>query len=92
MVQRYVELNARLFLALLAAAADGSFSDATSAECERMLRVLAYIRKDDDEIPDYRPGGFFDDQQEVRAFVAQHAALLSSFKSWRLTHQVPTMW
>jgi hypothetical protein len=92
LVERYVEQNARLFVALLAASGEGAYSDATPTDRERLLRVLAYIRKDDDEIPDYRPGGFFDDQQEVRAFVAQHAALLNSFKSWRLTHQVPAMW
>ena len=92
LVERYVEQNARLFIALLIASADGSFSEADASQRERLIRVLAYIRKDDDEIPDYSQRGFFDDQQEVRTFVAQHGALINSFKSWRLTHQVPKMW
>src|ERR1035441_7234663 len=65
--ERYFEQNCRLIVALLLAAQQNSFTKATPAERERLLRVLAYVRKDDDAIPDYRPGGFIDDQQEVRA-------------------------
>jgi hypothetical protein len=50
------------------------------------------VRKDDDAIADYKPGGFVDDQQEVRAATQQLGPLLTSFKAWRLRHQVPRMW
>jgi len=92
LLQRFVEQNCRLFIALLLAAQDGSFSQGGPAERERLLRVLAYVRRDEDAIPDYRAGGFLDDQQEVRAATAELAPLLRAFKAWRLQHQVPGMW
>jgi hypothetical protein len=88
----YVEHNSRLFLALLLAAQANAFTKATPAERERLLRVLAYVRKDDDAIPDYRPDGFVDDQQEVRAATTELHSLLLDFKLWRLRHQVPDLW
>jgi hypothetical protein len=88
----YVQHNSRLFLALLLAALENSFTKATAADRERLLRVLAYVRKDDDAIPDYRPGGFNDDQQEVRAAAKELNPVLLDFKVWRLRHQVPDMW
>jgi hypothetical protein len=57
-----------------------------------LLRVLAYVRKDDDAIPDFLPGGFWDDQKEVRAAVTELAPLLQAFKAWRLRHAVPARW
>ena len=90
--ERYVEQNCRLIVALLLAAQQNSFTKATPAERERLLRVLAYVRKDDDAIPDYRPGGFIDDQQEVRAAATELNHVLLAFKVWRLRHQVPGMW
>jgi hypothetical protein len=90
--QRFIAQNCRLMIALLRAAHDGAFRQAGHAECERMLRVLAYVRKDDDAIPDYRPDGFTDDQQEVRAVVTELNPLLRSFKNWFLLHQVPVLW
>lgn len=92
LIHRYVEQNSRLFLFLLLAALESSFTESTPAQRERLLRVLAYVRKDDDAIPDYRPGGFLDDQQEVRAAAMELAPLLNAFKIWRLRHQVPAMW
>jgi hypothetical protein len=92
LLHRSVEHNCRLFIALLQAAGEGSFKQATAAEKERLLRVLAYVRKDDDAIPDYKPNGFIDDQREVRAACAALAPLLDAFKSWRLVHQVPALW
>jgi hypothetical protein len=91
LVEQYVEHNSRLFVALLHAAHDGWFR-LTAAERDRLLRVLAYVRKDDDAIPDYRPGGFVDDQRELRATMLEFGHLLQSFKAWRLCHQVPAMW
>jgi hypothetical protein len=90
--ERYVEQNSRLFFALLLAALQGSFIEATPSDRERLLRVLAYVRKDDDAVPDYLPGGFIDDQQEVRAAATELSPLLQAFKVWRLRHQVPGMW
>jgi hypothetical protein len=92
LIHRYVEQNSRLFLVLLLAALESSFTESTLAQRERLLRVLAYVRKDDDAIPDYRSGGFLDDQQEVRAAAMELAPLLHAFKVWRLRHQVPAMW
>jgi hypothetical protein len=92
LTHRFIEQNCRLFAALLVAARDGSFAAASRADCERLLRVLAYVRKDDDAIADYKPGGFMDDQREVRAATTELHPLLQSFKAWRLRHQVPGMW
>jgi hypothetical protein len=92
LAERYVEQNSRLFFALLLAALESAFTEATPTDRERLLRVLAYVRKDDDAIPDYRPDGFTDDQQEVRAATAELGPLLHAFKVWRLRHQVPGMW
>lgn len=89
---RFIEQNCRTMIALLQAASDGSFKEADEQEFERLLRVLAYVRKDDDAIPDYRPDGFADDQQEVRAATTDLSRLLQTFKAWRLRHQVPAMW
>lgn len=90
--EHYIEQNSRLFFALLQAALGSGFTQATPADRERLLQVLAYVRKDDDAIPDYRPGGFTDDQQEVRAATVELSPLLHAFKVWRLRHQVPTLW
>jgi len=89
---RFIEQNCRTMIALLLATHEGAFTGASRAECERLLRVLAYVRKDDDAIPDYRPDGFLDDQQELRAATTELGPLLQSFKVWRLRHQVPDMW
>ena len=89
---RYVEQNSRLFFSLLLASLEGSFIEATPSDRERLLRVLAYVRKDDDAIPDYRPDGFTDDQQEVRSAATELNPVLLDFKVWRLRHQVPGMW
>ena len=89
---RFIEQNCRLFAALLLAAEDNSFRDISEAERERLLRVLAYVRQDDDAIPDYAPEGLTDDQQEVRAVTVELGGLLQAFKAWRLHHQVPGMW
>jgi len=92
LTHRFVARNCRLFVELLLAAQAGSFRDASQPEYERLLRVLAYVRKDDDAIPDYKPGGFVDDQAEVRAALADFQERLKTFKAWRLRQQVPGMW
>jgi hypothetical protein len=92
LVQRSISKHSFDFIALLLAAYHGGFQEAKTADCERLLRVLAYVRKDDDVIPDYRPDGLLDDQQEVRAVTTQLGPLLRSFKAWHLCHQVPALW
>jgi hypothetical protein len=92
LLHRFVEQQCRLFAALLLAAWAGSYHLATPADCRRLLRVLAYVRKDDDAIPDYKTGGFADDLQEVRAASTELAPLLHDFKAWHLCHQVPALW
>jgi hypothetical protein len=92
LVHRYVAKHSADFIGLLLAAQDGMFRKISQTEIERLLRVLAYVRKDDDAIPDYRAEGLMDDQQEVHAAVIELAPLLKAFKAWHLRHQVPTMW
>lgn len=92
LLHQFVEQNARLIIALLVAAYAGAFREANRPSLERLLRVLAYVRKEDDANPDHRPDGFVDDQQEIRAMLSEMGGLLQSFKMWRLRHQVPQMW
>jgi hypothetical protein len=92
LVLRSIEKNCRTIIALLQASQEGSFRKASHEESERLLRVLSYVRKDDDAICDYRPDGFTDDQQEMRAATTKLSPLLQEFKAWRLRHQVPRMW
>lgn len=87
-----LEHHCRWFAALWIAARQGQFRDPNPEQTEKLLRVLAYVRKDDDAIPDYGPGGFTDDQHEVQAAAAELQGLLRAFKQWRLRHQVPAMW
>jgi len=88
----FIEQNCRIFTALLVATEDGSFRGVSRAERDRLLRVLAYVRKDDDAIPDYRPDGYADDQQEMRAAIVELSGSIQAFKAWRLRNQVPAMW
>ena len=88
----YIVQHSRLFMSVLLAAQAGAFAGGSATDRERLLRVLAYVRKDDDAIPDYRPDGFADDLEEVRAAHLALAPLLQEFKHWRLEHQVPRIW
>jgi len=87
-----IERNCRTIIALLQASQEGSFREASPEERARLLRVLAYVRMDDDAISDYRSDGFVDDQQELREATSALNPLLQEFKAWRLRHQVPGMW
>jgi GNAT superfamily N-acetyltransferase len=87
-----LEHNCRWFAALWIAARQGLFRHSTPEQTEKLLRVLAYVRKDEDAIPDYSPGGFTDDQHEVQAVAAELQNLVCAFKQWRLRHQVPALW
>jgi hypothetical protein len=92
LTHHFIKRNCHLFSALLMERANGGFREGGSLECERLLRVLAYVRKDDDAIPDYKPEGFTDDQREIRAASIELDGLIQRFKAWRLRHQVPVMW
>jgi len=85
----FIEQNCRLFAALIVATEAGSFRECNPAERERLLRVLAYVRKDEDAIPDYTPEGFKDDQREMRAARVELSGMIQAFKAWPLRHQVP---
>ncbi len=92
LLERSVARHCGCFVALLQSVQEGAFREATPEACERLLQVLAYVRKDEDAIADYKPGGFKDDQQEVRAATLELGPLLKSFKAWRLRFQVAGMW
>ena len=92
LTHHFIRQHCHLFAALLMAKENGSFCEGGPVECERLLRVLAYVRKEDDAIPDYKPGGFTDDQREIRAASMELADLIQGFKAWRLRHQVPVLW
>jgi hypothetical protein len=87
-----VEQNCRLLISLLIARLEGLFSGGSRADADRLLRVLAYVRKDEDRIPDYRPNGFKDDLEELREAMVDLEPLVDEFKNWRLRHQVPAIW
>ena len=80
------------FLAVLQAAFDGAYRMATPEQIDFMLRVLAYVRKDDDAIHDLQPNGYTDDHQEARIASTRLQPLLLGFKQWRLRHVVPVLW
>lgn len=91
-VKHDVRQKTLLFLALLNAVREGVFRDVPVDCQQRILRVVAYVRKTDDAITDLREGGYLDDLAEVRAAVHDLAGLLQRFKCWRLEHQVPALW
>jgi hypothetical protein len=92
LMHRFIARQSRTFLALLMADGNGSYHQLQPTTRERLLRVLAYVRKDEDAIPDYRRGGFVDDQEEVRLAMAEFAPDIQQFKEWHLCHEVPARW
>jgi hypothetical protein len=61
-------------------------------EGDRLLRMLAYVRKDEDAIPDTWPGGMADDHDLMRLTCAEFREVLDAFKAWHLSRRVPTLW
>ena len=92
LIHQFVEQNSRLLLALVTAVADGEFPGVSDGELEHLLRVLAYVRKDDDLVPDFQTGGYVDDHREIRLALRELEPIIQAFKQWRLRHQVPAMW
>src|SRR4051812_17889568 len=60
----FIEQNCRTMIDVLQAVFTGSFKAISPRELDILLRVLAYVRKDDDASPDYCRDGFIDDQKE----------------------------
>src|SRR5208282_3217777 len=92
LVERYVEQNSRLFFALLLAAAESSFIRATPSDREHLLRVLAYVRKEDDAIPDYLPAGLSDPQQQLPAAATELGPPLQRLIVRSHPHKPPAIW
>lgn len=92
LTEQYVEQNSRLIFELLLAKEQGLFRELNVADRARLLQVLAYVRKDEDVVPDYQRDGYKDDAKEIRAVEADLQHLLKVFKIWRLRHQVPALW
>ena len=90
--ERYLQQNSALFIGLWTAAETGAFVRAQPEEREQLLRMLAYVRKDDDAIPDTWPGGFHDDHDLMRWVCGELRSVLESYKTWHLTHRVPLLW
>jgi hypothetical protein len=88
----YIRQNSLLFLSLLQAVHAGAYPGGSPAQRELLLRVLAYVRKEDDAIADRQPDGFVDDHQEIREICRDLEPLLRHYKLWRLRHQVPALW
>jgi hypothetical protein len=84
LAHRSIAQNCRTIIALLQAANLEGFKGVTGEDCEQLLRVLAYVRKDDDAIPDYRADGFADDHQRS-VTQNQGLALTNQEMSWNET-------
>jgi hypothetical protein len=89
---QFLEKQCRVIIGLIQASLEGSFRTPARAELESLLWVLAYVRKDEDAIPDYHAGGYVDDQEEMRRVTNAIEPLLQEFKAWRLQHKVPALW
>ena len=92
LLHQFIAESCHDFIRLLIASQFGGFGSVTPAIRERLLRVLAYVRKENDAIPDFKPRGLEDDLREVRAATSELGGLLRRFKEWHLQHAVPAMW
>jgi len=92
LLHQFIAESSHDFIRLLMAAQFGEFGPMPAGVRERLLRVLAYVRKENDAVPDFKPGGFEDDLREVRAATSELGGLLQRFKEWHLRHAVPAMW
>jgi hypothetical protein len=86
---RFISEYSNLFLELFRSGCQGDFTQLTASDLEHVLRVLAYVRKEDDAIPDYLASGFFDDRREIGLAVTQLAPSLRKFESYRSMHGQP---
>ncbi len=92
LLERYVAQSCRLLISLVMAQEQGLYNELSPADREQVLRTLAYVRKDEDVIPDYWPDGFRDDAQEIRKLDSNLSGKLQRFKHWHLRNRVPGIW
>jgi hypothetical protein len=88
----YLKRQSELLLAFLLAPEASQYCRLRPDDCQRLLRVLAYVRKDDDAIPDTRPGGFVDDHDLMRMTCTELGQVLDAFKAWHLSRRVAHLW
>lgn len=88
----YLKQQSLLLASLLMSPAAQGFCTLRPGVCERLLRMLAYVRKDDDAIPDTWPGGMADDHDLMRLICTELRDALETFKAWHLSRRVPLMW
>jgi hypothetical protein len=88
----YLKQQSLLLASLLMSPAARGFCSLHPRDCERLLRMLAYVRKDDDAIPDTWPDGMTDDHDLMRLTCTELHEALNTFKSWHLLHRVPLLW
>jgi hypothetical protein len=90
--EHYLKQQSLLLASLLMSPAARSFCALHQRDCERLLRMLAYVRKDDDAIPDVWPDGMVDDHDLMRFTCTELREALNSFKGWHLSRRVPLLW
>jgi hypothetical protein len=88
----YLRRQSELLISLLAAPEAAEFCRLQPDDCRRLLRMLAYVRKDDDAIPDTWAGGFVDDHDLMRMTCAQLRPALDAYKAWHLSRRVARLW
>lgn len=88
----YLKQQSLLLASLLMSPAAQGFCTLRPNVCERLLRMLAYVRKDDDAIPDTWPDGMADDHDLMRLICTELRDALETFKAWHLSRRVPLMW
>ena len=88
----YLKQQSLLLASLLMSSAALGFCSLRPQVCRRLLRMLAYVRKDDDAIPDTWPGGMADDHDLMRLTCTELREALETFKAWHLSQRVPLLW
>jgi hypothetical protein len=90
--ESYLKRQSLLLASLLMSPSARGFCRLRPHDCERLLRMLAYVRMDDDAIPDTWSGGMADDHDLMRLTCADLREALETFKAWHLSRRVPLLW
>jgi len=90
--ESFLKQQSLLLVSLLQSPAARSFCHLHPSVCEQLLRMVAYVRKDDDAIPDTWPGGMADDHDLMRMTCTELREELAAFKAWYLSRRVPYLW
>ena len=88
----YLKQQSLLLASLLMSPAAREFCVLRPDDCERFLRMLAYVRKNDDAIPDLWPDGMADDHDLMRVTCRELREAIAAFKAWHLSRRVPLLW